>query len=586
MIKRKELIKKYIDFFKDKGHVQIKNASLVPENDSSVLFTTAGMHPLVPFLLGEPHPNGKRLCNVQRCIRTGDIEEVGDSVHHTFFEMLGNWSLGDYFKEDAIKNTFEFLTKVLEIPKGRLAVTVFQGDKNANKDVESEEIWKVMGFSSDRIAFLPKEDNWWETSGAGPCGPDTEIFYWKLNDLEPPQKFDPSDKNWVEIGNNVLMQYRKDKEGNYHLAEQKNIDFGGGVERTLAILNGYEDNYETEIWKGIIKEIEEVSGKNYSDFKKEMRIVADHIKASVFILAEEITPSNVEQGYVLRRLIRRAFMNMRKLGLKCSGNLVRILKPIFEIYEDYSHLEKNKKKIINEIKNEEERFEKTLEKGLKEFDKMVGKKKISGKEAFLLFQSYGFPVEMTLELAKEKGVEVDLEGYLKEEKKHQELSRTASSGKFKSGLLDNSEHTKRLHTATHILNQALRIVLNDSKIYQKGSNITPERLRFDFNFNRKLTKDEIDDVESLVNRIIGEELPVHFETMSLEKAKETGAQGVFDEKYESEVKVYFVGSKGDEFSKEICAGPHVENTKELGHFRILKEESSSQGVRRIKAILE
>ncbi len=587
-ITRKELISKYIEFFKEKGHAEIKNSSLVPENDPSVLFTTAGMHPIIPYLLGEPHPQGKRLVNVQRCIRTGDIDEVGNTTHHTMFEMLGNWSLGDYFKKEAIEYTFEFITKKLNVPIERLAVTVFVGDDDAPKDVEAAETWKNLGFPKLRIAFLSKKDNWWETPGPGPCGPDTEIFYWKSNDKEVPEKFNPENKNWVEIGNNVLMQYEKNKNGKYAEAKRKNIDFGGGVERTVAILNGVEDNYLTDIWRPLIEKIEKISNKSYEGNEISMRIIADHIKASIFLIADGVVPSNTEQGYVLRRLIRRAIRHAKKLGIPQEADVTTpIVEATLNIYlSTYPHLKKNKQKIIDELNSEENKFEKTLDKGLKEFKKMSIDKNISCKQAFLLFQSYGFPIEMIEELAKENNVTVDCKGFFKECEKHQELSRTACAGKFKSGLADDTECTKKLHTATHLLNESLRIVLNNPNIQQKGSNITPERLRFDFNFDRKLTPQEIQDVEDMVNLKIKANLPITCENMLLQKAKDAGAQGVFEDKYDTKVKVYKMGSIGKEFSKEICAGPHVDNTSELGIFKIIKESSSSSGIRRIKAVLK
>ncbi len=577
---RKQLIKKYIEFFKTQGHKEIPNASLVPENDPTVLFTTAGMHPIVPYLLGQPHPQGKRLVNVQRCIRTGDIEDVGDTYHHTFFEMLGNWSLGDYFKQDAIKMSFEFLTKVLKIPIDRLAVTCFKGNKDAEKDEDAEKIWQSLGISKNRIAFLEK-DNWWETPGPGPCGPCTEMFYWKNNNKPAPEKFNPQDKTWVEIGNDVLMQYEKDNQGNYKLAKEKNIDFGGGVERIIAVLNSLEDNYLADMWLPIIKQIEKISGKTYKDNEKAMRIIADHIKAAVFIIADGITPSNTEQGYVLRRLIRRAVRYGRELNLKNFTS--KIAEPVFKIYDDYSHLQKNKTTILEELEKEEDNFNKTIEKGMNVFNKLASQNKtLDGKNTFLLYQSYGFPLEITKELAKEKNIKIDEKEFEKELAKHQELSRTATAGKFKSGLADHSEQTTKLHTATHLLNQALRIVLKKPDIFQRGSNITPERARFDFNFDRKLTDEEIKKIEELVNEMIEKNLPVQCVEKSLEQAKKLGAQGVFESKYGDKVKVYSIG----DFSKEICAGPHVSNTSELGKFKIKKEESSSAGVRRIKAVLE
>ncbi len=579
---RKELIKKYVDFFKSKGHVEIKNSPLVPENDPTVLFTTAGMHPLVPFLLGEKHPQGNRLCNVQRCIRTGDIDEVGDSYHHTFFEMLGNWSLGDYFKEEAIKMSYEFLNSELGISKDRFAVSVFGGNEDVVKDEGSAEIWKSLGVYEKRIAFL--SDNWWETAGAGPCGPDTEMFYWKLNSVQAPEIFNAEDNNWVEIWNDVLMGYKKDSEGNYVEAGQKNIDTGMGVERTVAVLNGLEDNYLADMWKPIIEKIELLSGEKYGDDDEKtraMRIIADHVKAAVFIIHDGIVPGNSEQGYVLRRLIRRAIRYGRLLGIEKF--VAKVAEPVFFIYDDYGFSEVEMERIVIELEKEEENFLKTLEQGLRVFERLAsGAKSISGKDAFLLYQSYGFPIEMTKELAFKEGIEIDEEGFRLEDERHKELSKTASAGKFKSGLADDSEATTRLHTATHLLNQALREVLDDNEIYQRGSNITPERLRFDFNFDRKLTKDELKAVEEWVNDKIEMDLPVVCEEMSLEKAKEKGAVGVFDSKYGEKVKVYFVG----DVSKEICAGPHVSSTGELGKFRIKKEQSSSSGVRRIKAVLE
>jgi len=577
---RKQLIKKYIEFFKSRDHSQIQNLSLIPENNPTVLFTTAGMHPLVPFLLGEPHPQGKRLVNVQRCIRTGDIDEVGDTTHHTFFEMLGNWSLGDYFKEDAIKMTFKFHTKILEIPIERYAVTCFGGNKNAPKDEESAKVWQSIGIPKERIAFL--EDNWWETTGVGPCGPDTEMFFWKDNSIPAPKTFDPENENWVEIGNDVLMQYQKDKEGNYNLAKQKNIDFGGGVERTITILNGLEDNYLADIWQPIIKQIEKLSKKTYQGNEKEMRIIADHIKATVFIIADGVTPSNTEQGYILRRLIRRAIRYAKNLDIPKDADLTTpLVKEILKIYDDYQHLQTNKQTIIDELNKEEEAFEKTLEKGLRVFNKNSDKD-IDGKTAFLLFQSYGFPIEMTMELAKEKNIQVDRKDFEKEFDNHQTLSRTASAGKFKSGLADNSEATTKLHTACHLLNQALRVVLKNPNIFQKGANITAERLRFDFNLDRKLTSEEKQQIGDWVNKKIQEAIPVELQELTTKEAKTQGAQGIFDDKYGDKVKVYTIGN----FSKEICAGPHVKNTSELGNFKITKEESSGSGVRRIKAILE
>jgi alanyl-tRNA synthetase len=580
---RKKLIESYLKFFKEKGHAIIPSAQLIPENDPTVLFTTAGMHPLVPYLLGQQHSQGKKLVDVQKCLRTGDIESVGDTYHHTFFEMLGNWSLGDYFKKEAIAYSFEFLTKVLKIPLKKLAVTCFAGDKDAEKDEEAFKAWKSLGIKEERIAFLGKEDNWWGPAGkTGPCGPDSEIFIWQSS-KPAPKNFEPKDKTWVEIWNNVFMQYNKDDKAKYLMAKQKNIDTGMGVERTIAALNGIDDNYMTELFLPIIKEIEKISGEPYKDNKKEMRIIADHVKAAVFILAEKIQPSNTEHGYVLRRLIRRAVRYGKMLDIS-QNFMKKLAEVVIEMYaREYTNLNYNIKFILEETDKEESRFKETLEQGLKIFSKISSNnKEISGKDAFLLYQSYGFPIEMTQELAAEKKLKTDIEGYQKEYEKHQELSRTASAGRFKSGLADASEQTTRLHTATHMLNQALKVVLKNPGVHQKGSNITSERLRFDFNFDRKLTPEEIQKIESLVNKKIKEAIPVQREEMTLEQAKLRGAHGVFDSKYSSQVIVYSIS----DFSKEICAGPHVKNTRELGHFKIIKEEGIAAGVRRIKAVLE
>ncbi|MDD5193616.1 MAG: alanine--tRNA ligase [Candidatus Nanoarchaeia archaeon] len=581
-IDRKQLIKLYLDYFKSKNHKEIPNHSLIPDNDPTVLFTTAGMHPLVPYLLGQSHPLGKRLVNVQRCIRTVDFDNIGDTYHHTFFEMLGNWSLGDYWKEEAIKMTFEFLTKILKIPAKRLAATCFIGDKDALKDDESKEVYIQLGFPKERIAFLDKKSNFWGPAGkTGPCGPNTEIFYWKLNDKSPPKTFDPDNENWLEIGNNVLLAYDKNESGKFDELKQKNIDFGGGVERIITTLNGFEDNYLSDMWFPIIKEIEKLSNKHYKGNEKSFRIIADHIKASVFIIADGIIPSNTEQGYILRRLIRRAVRYGRELNLK--NFMKKIAEPIFNIYNDYEILKKNKHKILNELEKEEIKFLETLENGIKEFEKITkNKKQISGKESFLLYQSYGFPFDITKELSKEKNISVSEEEFNKELKKHQELSRTATEGKFKSGLSDNSEATTKLHTATHLLLAALKKVLKNKDIHQRGSNITPERLRLDFSFDRRLTEEELKEVEKIVNQKIVESIPIVCEKMTPEEAKKQGAEGVFENKYSDIVTVYSAGN----FSKEICAGPHVKNTDELKNFKILKEEASSAGVRRIKAVLD
>jgi len=586
---RKELIRKYIEFFKSKGHKEIPNVSLIPENDPTVLFTTAGMHPLVNFLLGQEHPLGRRLCNVQKCIRTTDIEEVGDTYHHTFFEMLGNWSLGDYFKKEAIEMSFEFLTskKWLGLNKNKIAISCFVGDKKESqipKDTESSKVWQSMGVPKERIIFLGKKENWWGPAGkTGPCGPDTEMFYW-VSKEKVPKEFDPDDEMWVEIWNDVFMQYNKTSEAKYKPLKQKNVDTGMGVERTLASLNNLDDNYKTEVFLPIIKKIEDLSGKKYNEnlnITKTMRIIADHIKAAAFIIADGVLPSNTEQGYVLRRLIRKVVVHGEKLRMK--NFTIKIAEPVFKIYDNYSHLQKNKDKIMKELEKEEKKFKLTLEKGMNKFKKLVSKnKKIPGRDAFLLYQSYGFPIEMTKELAKENGVSVDENEFIEEKRKHQKLSRTATKGRFKSGLADHSEQTKKLHTSAHLLLAALREILKDKKIMQKGSNITPERLRLDFSFTRKLTGEEIEKVEKWVNKKIDEAIPVIKKEMSPQEAKKQGALGIFDEKYGNKVFVYEIGN----FSKEICAGPHVKNTNELGKFKIIKQDSVGEGARRIKAILE
>ena len=585
---RQDLINKYIEFFKKNGHKHIPSSSLIPENDPTVLFTTAGMHPLVPYLLGQKHPLGKRLVNVQKCIRTGDIDEVGDPFHHTFFEMLGNWSLGDYWKKEAIAYTYEFHTKVLGIQPEKYAITVFEGNKNIEKDKESETIWLSLGIPKERIVFL--SDNWWGPAGeTGPCGPDTEMFYY--TGKKAPKKFDATDNNWVEIGNDVLMQYVKDEKGNYNLAKQQNIDFGGGVERTLAVLNGLDDNYLSSIFQPIIKEIESLSHKKYGKNKEDtraMRILADHIKAATFILGDQrsVKPSNIGQGYVLRRLIRRAIRYGKILGIK-ENFTSKIASSVLPIYPDYQELHRNHKFIQQQLDEEETKFNQTLEKGIKEFNSLAkqNKKLITGKDAFLLFQSYGFPIEFTRELAEENNIKIDLEEYNQEFKRHQDLSRTASAGMFKSGLADNSDIVKRLHTATHLLGESLRKIL-DKEIKQKGSNITPERLRFDFNFPRKLTDEEVKSIENEVNRIIKLNLIVTRAEIPLADAIKSGAQSEFGTKYPELVSTYTIGPEKGWYSKEICTGPHVNNTSEIGHFKIIKEESSASGIRRIKAIVE
>ncbi len=574
----------YINFFVSKGHKQIPSSPVVPENDPSVLFNTAGMQPLIPYLLGQPHPYGTRLCDYQKCVRTNDLEEVGDTTHHTFFEMLGNWSLGDYFKDESISWSFEFLTKVLNIPIERLAVTVFAGDDTIPFDKVSHDKWLSLGIKEERIARTIS-DNFWIAGESGPCGSDTEIFYFRSND-EIPDVFDPEDDRWVEIWNNVFMQYFKSKDGIVTDLPHKNVDTGMGVERTTAILEGVNDNYLSSVWKDIIDLISELSNLPYEGNEKSMRIIADHIRTAVFISADPsgIKPSNTDQGYILRRLIRRAIRHAKQLGIDINSNWEeKIARLILEKYKPYyKELVDNENVVYEVLKNEKIKFNRTLEKGLKEFEKVTkDSKTIDGITAFHLFDTYGFPIELTIELAQEQGITVDKQGYLDKFKEHQELSRTASAGKFKGGLAGNSEIETKYHTATHLLNAALKEVVNKD-VHQKGSNITPERMRFDFSCDHKLTDEEKSKTEELVNKWIKECLDVTVREMTKEEAINSGAECMFIEKYPDIVTVYSIG----DVSHELCGGPHVKNTSELGHFKIIKEEASSAGVRRIKAILE
>ena len=580
MITPKQLKEKYLSFFQSRGHTIIPSASLIPENDPTVLFTTAGMHPLVPYLLGEKHPGGKRLVDVQKCIRTDDIDEVGDDVHLTFFEMLGNWSLGDYWKKEAIEWSFEFLTKELGIPVDKLAISCFAGDADSPKDDESAKIWQSLGIPKNRIYFLGKKDNWWGPDGqTGPCGPDTEMFYWTGPGKGPDLITGDNKEGWVEIWNDVFMQYNKTTDSKYVELKQKNVDTGMGLERTIAVLNGKNNVFDTELFVPIVKEIQKLAK---TPNEKSIRIVADHLRSATFILGDEkgITPSNLDRGYVLRRLIRRAIRHGKMIGIT-SPFTFKVAKIIIEKYSaDYPELKKNKDFIESQLTQEEEKFDQTLEKGLKQFEK-ISNKNISGQEAFILFSTYGFPLEITKELAQEKGIKVDEAGFNQEFTKHQDLSSTAMEGRFKGGLADNSELTAKMHTATHLMLAALRQVLGDH-VLQKGSNITPERIRFDFSHDQKMTPEQIKQVEAIVNEQIKNNLPVICQEMDLDQAKKIGAMGVFDHKYGDKIKVYSAG----EFSQEICGGPHAKNTGELGHFKITKEESSSAGIRRIKAILE
>ena len=574
----------YIDFFISKNHKQIPSAPVVPENDPSVLFNTAGMQPLIPYLMGQTHPYGTRLCDYQKCIRTNDLDEVGDTTHHTFFEMLGNWSLGDYFKNESIEWSFEFLTKHLNIPVERLAVTVFKGNGIIPFDEVSYNKWLSLGIKEERIARTV-EDNFWIAGEAGPCGPDTEIFYWRSED-EIPEHFDTEDNRWVEIWNNVFMQYYKDKDGNVTELPKKNVDTGMGVERTTAILEGVNDNYESSIWKDVIALISEISNTKYEDNKVSMRIIADHLRTAVFISADPagIKPSNTDQGYILRRLIRRAIRHAKALNIDINSDWEqRIAKLILEKYKTYyKELEMNENVVYEVLANEKTKFNRTLEKGLREFEKVTKDgNDIDATIAFRLFDTYGFPLELTEELASERNLKVDSEGFKVKFKEHQEKSRTASAGKFKGGLAGNGEIETKYHTATHLLNAALKEVVNKD-VHQKGSNITSERMRFDFSCDHKLTDEEKEKTEELVNKWIKEGLKVTKEEMSKEDAIKSGAECMFIEKYPDVVTVYSIGN----ISKELCGGPHVSNTSELGEFKITKEEASSAGVRRIKAILK
>ncbi len=597
----------YLDFFQSKGHSIIPGAPLVPENDPTVLFTTAGMHPLVPYLMGEKHPAGTRLTDVQRCVRTGDIDEVGDASHLTLFEMLGNWSLGDYFKKDAITYSFEFLTKVLEIPVEKLAVTCFEGDNDAPKDMESFQFWRDQGIPEERIGFLPKAKNWWGPAGmTGPCGPDTEMFYWVGPTELPPPGSNPAtdDPNWLEIWNDVFMQYNKNEEGKFIPLTQQNVDTGMGLERVAKVLQGVASVYETDRMQPIMKKIEEVSvtlSATKGDTTRHQRIIADHIKAATFMIADGVQPGNVDQAYVLRRIIRRAIRSARTLGIEHSGQFSStIAKVVIENYGHiYEHLKAKEQNIYTVLSQEEYQFGKTLQDGLKRFEKMkteLTSQMIDGVTAFHLYDTYGFPIELTRELALENGLTIDEDGFKKAFEEHQQLSRAGAEQKFKGGLADHSAETTKLHTATHLLNAALHKVLG-AHIGQKGSNITAERLRFDFNYENKMTPEQIAEVETLVNGAITADLPVTYHLTTVDGAKAEGAIGVFDDKYGSEVKVYVMGdpvsptagtgnvSAGPVFSKEICGGPHVARTSMLGSFKIQKEESSSAGVRRIKAIV-
>ena len=580
----------YLKFFESKGHKIIPSAPIIPENDPTCLFNTAGMQPLVPYLKGEPHPEGTRLADVQKCFRTNDLDSIGDTTHHTFFEMLGNWSLGDYFKKEAITWSFELLTKHLNIPAERLAVTVFKGNDIVPQDSESAQIWKSVGIKEEKIAFLGEENNWWPNMElTGPCGPDTEIFYWR-SEKKVPEKFDPDDENWVEIWNNVFMQYNHEENGKFVPLKNKNVDTGLGVERVTAILEGYTDNYKSSVWKDVIKKIEEISNLSYDDEqnKKAMRIIADHIRAVVMISGDDagIKPSNTDQGYILRRLIRRIIRYAKKLNIDINSNWEQELATLIinQYSKYYTELERNREVILQVLKDEKVKFNRTLEKGLREFEKAINNiegNKINKEIAFRLYDTYGFPIELTEELAKEQGLTVDIEGFKQKFAEHQEKSREGAMQKFKGGLASTGEIETKYHTATHLLNAALKKVLGDH-VHQKGSNITAERMRFDFSHNAKMTDEEKQKAEDLVNEYIEMAIPVEKLEMPKEEALKLGAEAMFADKYGDIVTVYKIG----DISMELCGGPHVDNTSKLGHFKIKKEEASSSGVRRIKAILE
>ena len=585
-----DLKETYLKFFESKGHKIIPSAPIIPENDPTCLFNTAGMQPLVPYLKGEPHPEGKRLTDVQKCFRTNDLDSIGDTTHHTFFEMLGNWSLVDYFKKESISWSFEFLTKKLEIPVEKLAVTVFKGNDIVPADTESAEIWESLGIKKDKIAFLSEEHNWWPNMEMlGPCGPDTEIFYWRSE--EPvPEKFDEENENWVEIWNNVFMQYNHEENGKFTPLKNKNVDTGLGVERVTAILEGYTDNYKSSVWKDVIKKIEEISGLSYEneEYTRSMRIIADHIRAIVIIAGDDagIKPSNTDQGYILRRLIRRTIRYAKKLNIDINSDWEQQLAELIinKYSKYYGELERNRSDILETLKNEKIKFNRTLEHGLKEFEKVV--KNIDGDTinkdiAFRLYDTFGFPIELTEELAGELGLKVDTEGFKQKFAEHQEKSRQGSTGKFKGGLASTGEMETKYHTATHLLNAALKKVLGPH-VHQKGSNITAERMRFDFSHPAKMTDEEKKQTEDLVNEYIKMAIPVEKLEMKKEDALKMGAEAMFIDKYGDIVSVYKIG----DVSLELCGGPHVKNTSELGHFKIKKEEASSAGVRRIKAILE
>jgi len=589
-MKSTELKKKYIEFFKKHEHKEISNSSIIPENDPSVLFTTAGMHPLVPYLLGEKHPSGNKLTNYQKCLRTGDIEEVGDDCHLTFFEMLGNWSLQNaYFKKETIQMSHDFLTKELNIPQDKISITVFKGDDLAPRDEETYNIWKDLGYNDDHIFYMNRKENWWGSVGnTGPCGPDSEMFFDTGKD-KCCRECNPSCScgKFVEVGNNVFMEYNKKEDGTFEKLQDKNIDVGLGFERILTIVNGLNNVYETDLFSDIINKVEELTGTKMMEEPFAIKVISDHLRASVFLLGDDnlIKPSNMDQGYILRRLIRRSIRFLNQLNTDSSSSIIEIAEVIISQYgEEYKELIRNRDHILEQLKLEDKAFAKTLETGKKQIEVLlenIDDNVLDGKSAFKLYDTYGFPVELTEEIARERNISVDIDGFWNSYRKHQEKSRQGSNQKFKGGLADNSIETTKLHTATHLLHSALKTVLGDG-VKQRGANINPERLRFDFSFDRKMTPDEITEVEHLVNQYISRNIPVKCEIMDINKAKDMGAIGLFKDKYNEKVKVYSIEGA----SVEICGGPHINNTEELGEFHIIKEQSSSAGVRRIKAILK
>ncbi len=597
MISSSDLKKRFITFFQEHNHKLIQSASLIPEDNPTALFIMAGMHPLVPYLGGKPHPEGPRILSVQKCIRTVDIDEVGDLWHLSFFEMMGNWSLGDYFKKEAIEMSFEFLTKRIGIPVERLSVTCFAGDEDAPRDEESARTWEALGIPKSRIHFLGKKDNWWgPVEQTGPCGPDTEIFY-HVKDVQEKSTEEflelSNSGPFCEIWNDVLMQYNKTKDGTFEELAQKNVDTGMGVERTLAALNGFDSVYECDTLAPILDKVLSLSRHGIERTNRSARIITDHIRAAVMILGEDklIVPSNVEHGYILRRFIRRSIRHARLLGIngKFCSDVARVAVDIMG--DSYPELKRNHARIFDELDKEEDKFSVALANGTKQLESMLNRigasaqKELGAKDAFDLFQTFGFPLEMTVEMCKEKGFSVDVNGFETLMREHQELSRKGAEKKFRGGLADHSEETTKLHTATHLLNEALRRVV-DPSIHQMGSNITAERLRFDFNYDKKLTDEQIRKVEDWVNGVIKAEADVSFRIMSVDEANKLGAQGVFEDRYESKVKVYTVAKGSTVYSIEICGGPHVKNTRELGTFKIIKQEAVAAGVRRIKAIVE